>query len=368
MKRRLIKNFYVYPLFSLLFFVYVLYLVILPSSSIVITGAGSTFVYPLISKWSVEYRKFDPNIVINYQSIGSGGGIRLLINRTIDFGASDAPLSEEQRAQAKEVIHIPITLGAIVITYNLPGIEKRINLTGEIIADIYLGKIKTWSDKRIAEINPGVKLPDKGIVPIHRAEGSGTTYVFTQYLSKVSDEWKNTVGYGTSVQWPIGLGAVGNEGVASLIKQTSYSIGYVELSYALQVNLTYARIRNKYGKFVLPTPENVEEAASSFANILPRGEESWANVSIVDAPGENAYPITSFSYIIVYKDLSIIPGMKREKAEKLVDFLWWCIHDGQKYSLKLGYVPLPTEVMKINERSLMQITFGGSKILGGERA
>ncbi|MBO3801201.1 MAG: phosphate ABC transporter substrate-binding protein PstS [Thermoproteota archaeon] len=359
------KKFLRYLLFSFLIFVYVLYLAILPSSTLVINGAGSTFVYPLISKWSSEYRKVNPSMLISYQSIGSGGGIRLFINKTVDFGASDAPLNKQQMEVAKGVIHIPETLGAVVISYNLPNVNLRINLTGEVIADIYLGKITKWSDERIAKLNPGIKMPDEKIVVIHRAEGSGTTYVFTDYLSKVSKEWYSLVGRGTSVQWPIGLGAVGSEGVASLINQVSFSIGYIELSYAMQTNMTYAAIKNQYGNFVVPVPESVEEAASSLAKSLPKGNESWENVSLVDAPGKNAYPIVSFSYLLLYNDLSTLPGMNEKKAKDLVNFLWWCIHSGQNYSLSLGYVPLPPEVVKINEESIKMIKFKGINLIGG---
>jgi phosphate ABC transporter phosphate-binding protein len=367
MKRRSIaKKLPSYLLFSLLILVYALYLVILPSSTLVINGAGSTFVYPLISKWSSEYRKIDPSMIINYQSIGSGGGIRLFINKTVDFGASDAPLNKQQMEVAKGVIHIPETLGAVVMSYNLPNINLIINLTGEVIADIYLGKITRWSDKRITELNPGIKMPDEKIVVIHRAEGSGTTYVFTDYLSRVNNEWKSLVGRGTSVQWPTGLGAVGSEGVASLINQIKFSIGYIELSYALQTNMTYAAIRNQYGKFVIPAPENVKQAASNLARSLPKGNESWENVSLVDAPGENAYPIVSFSYILVYEELSLLHGMNERKAKDLVNFLWWCIHEGQNYSLSLGYVPLPPEVVRINEESIRMIKFKGISLMGGD--
>jgi phosphate ABC transporter phosphate-binding protein len=353
-----------YAIFSFLIFVYLLYFIVLPSSTLVITGAGSTFIYPLISKWSSEYKKIDPFMIINYQSIGSGGGIRLFLNKTIDFGASDAPLSKQQIKVAGEIIHLPVTLGAVVISYNLPNISSPINLTGEVIANIYLGKITKWSDKRITELNPGIRMPDEKIVVIHRAEGSGTTYVFTDYLSKVNNEWKLKVGQGTSVQWPTGLGAIGSEGVATLINQIKFSIGYIELSYALETNISYAAIRNQYGKFILPTPKNIKQAALTLIKTFPKGNESWENVSLVNAPGENDYPIVSFSYILIYKNLTKVPGMNEKKAKELVNFLWWSIHEGQNYSLALGYIPLPNEVIKINEESIRMIKYKGTN-LGG---
>ena len=331
---------------------------------ITLNGAGATFPYPLISRWSYEYNKINPRVQINYQSIGSGGGIKQTMAKTVSWGATDAPLKESEFAKMPGVLHIPETIGAVVIAYNLPGVGSGLRLSGEVIADIFLGKIRRWDDPRIAELNPGVALPDRDIIVVHRSDGSGTTYVFTDYLSSVSSEWSTRVGKGKSMNWPVGLGGKGNEGVAGLIRQNPYSIGYVELAYATTAKMTYAYVKNREGNFVEPTIETISAAAAGAAPAMPRGDESWSDVSIVNAPGNDSYPISSFTYLLVYKDLSVIPGMTEVRAKALVDFLNWVIHDGQEYSTALLYVPLPDEVVKLNEDTIKLINYNGKPLTG----
>ena len=332
------------------------------NQSVTINGAGATFPYPLLSTMTVEYNKIHPNIRIGYQSIGSGGGIRQLTEKTVDFAASDAPLNAKQRQAAFNTLHIPETIGSVVLTYNLPGVEKGLKITGPIIADIFLGKITKWNDPAIQNLNPDIKLPNSDIQVVHRSDGSGTTFIWTSYLSLVSPDWQSKVGSGTAVQWPAGLGSSGNEGVAGLVRGTQYTVGYVELAYALQNKMSYAFIQNKEGKFIEPTLGSTGAAVSSVAANLPRGDQSWENVSVLDASGADSYPIASFSYLLVYKDLSTVPSMNSEKAKALVDFLWWVVHDGQNYSSNLQYVPLPQTVVTIDEQTINSITFNGQPL------
>jgi phosphate ABC transporter phosphate-binding protein len=331
--------------------------------SITLTGAGATFPFPLLSTLTFEYNKIKPNIKFNYQSIGSGGGIRQHTEKTVDFGASDAPLTEKQREAAPNTLHIPETIGAVVMAYNIPNVPKGLKMTGQIIADIFLGKITKWNDPALKSLNPETQLPDKDILVVHRSDGSGTTFVFTDYLSKVSQEWESKVGKGTAVQWPVGLGSAGNEGVAGLVRGTSYTTGYVELAYALQNKMNYAFIQNKDGNFIEPTLETTSAAAAGVAPSLPKGDQSWVTVSIVNAPGTNSYPIASFTYLLVYKELSALPQMNKQRAQALVEFFWWIIHDGQKYAPDLEYVPLPQTVVALNERTIKSITFNSEPLL-----
>jgi len=333
------------------------------TKKISLSGAGATFPYPLISTMVVEYNKIRPDVQISYQSIGSGGGIRQHAEKTVDFGASDAPLNEKQREVAPNTLHIPITIGSVVLAYNLPGIPKGLKLTGEVIADIFLGKVTKWNDPAIQSLNPELNLPNKDILVVHRSDGSGTTFVWTGYLSTVSQEWKTKVGQGTAVQWPTGLGAAGNEGVAAVIRGTEYTVGYVELAYALQNKMSYAYIKNREGRSIEPTLGTVAAAAASSAQTLPKGEESWAQVSLLNAPGADSYPISSFSYLLVYKELSTLSTMTKEKAQALVEFLWWATHDGQKYAPALEYVPLPQEVIAVNDVTIKSITYNGEPLL-----
>ncbi|MBI1737683.1 MAG: phosphate ABC transporter substrate-binding protein PstS [Acidobacteria bacterium] len=301
-----------------------------------LTGAGATFPYPIYSKWFDEYRKVKPNIQINYQSIGSGGGIRQITSGTVDFGASDGPMSDEQLAQSKvAILHFPTVLGADVPTYNIPGVSVELNFSRDALAGIFLGRIKKWNDPAITKHNPKVSLPNENIVVVRRSDGSGTTYIWTDFLSKISDEWKNEVGKGTSVNWPVGLGGKGNEGVSGLVKQTPNSIGYVELVYALQSNLFYGRVQNAAGEFVKADLASTTAAAAGAAKSMPAD----FRVSITNAPGKTAYPIASFTWLLV-------PGNIQDSAKKAVikDFLKWMATDGQKYTEPLGYAPLPKEV------------------------
>ncbi|MEM2933770.1 MAG: phosphate ABC transporter substrate-binding protein PstS [Methanocellales archaeon] len=323
-----------------------------------INGAGASFPYPLLSKWCFEYSKIKPNVQINYQSIGSGGGIRQITERTVDFGASDAPLSDAQYANLTGILHIPETIGAVVIAYNVPNITTGLNLTGDVIADIFLGKITKWSDPRIANLNPGVNFPDHEISVAHRSDGSGTTFVFSDYLSTINQEWREKVGKGTALNWPTGIGGKGNEGVAGIISQNPYSIGYLELAYAKIQKIPYAKVKNQEGYFIEPSLESTHAAAAGAAPKLPKGHESWSKVSIVNAPGAGSYPIASFTYLLVYKDQG-----DQAKGKALAEFLWWAIHEGQNYSSELLYVPLPQEVVKLNEEAIKLMNYKGEAFI-----
>ena len=326
--------------------------------TVTLNGAGATFPYPLISKWSSEYNKIKTNIQINYQSVGSGAGIKQITARTVDFGASDAPLSEQEYKNVTGILQIPESIGAVVVAYNLPGIQKGVKLSGDVVADIFLGKITKWNDPRITSLNPGTQFPAKDIIVAHRSDGSGTTFVFTDYVSAVSPDWKSMVGKGKSVNWQVGLGGKGNEGVAGLLNQNPYTIGYIELAYAKLQNIPYAYIKNKAGKFIEPTLETTASAAAGAVPTLPAGDASWSSVSIVDAPGDNSYPISSFTYLLVYKDQADIT-----KGKALAEFLWWAVHDGQKYSSELLYVPLPDEVVSLNERTIKLMNYNGQPLI-----
>ncbi len=345
--------------------------------AITINGAGATFPFPLIDTWRVEYQSVNPSISINYQSIGSGGGVRQFTERTVEFGASDAPLTQEEiQALASTPVHIPETIGSVVASYNLPGIDKGLKLTGPVLADIFAGKITRWDDQRIRELNPDLSLPAAEIIVVHRSDGSGTTFIWTSYLSQVSQEWNQTIGAGKSVQWTVGLGASGNEGVSNTILSTPNSIGYVELTYALTTDMDYASLMNREGNFVEPTLESTQAAAqaaivmnntastngtSSAAVGLPAGDQSWTHVSLLNAPGANSYPIASFSYILLYKELSTnIDSM--DKAQALAQFINWAITEGQQFASPLHYVPLPDSVVQHNQQTLRSLTFNGQPV------
>jgi phosphate transport system substrate-binding protein len=324
------------------------------ASNVNLNGAGATFPFPLYSKWMFEYNKVNPNIRINYQSIGSGGGIRQISDRTVDFGASDAPMTDEQLAKAPaKLVHIPTTLGAVVVTYELPG-NPKLKLTPEVLAGIYLGQITTWNDKRVVELNSGVNLPAQPITVAHRSDGSGTTAVFTDYLCKVSPTWNAKVGKGTSVMWPVGLGGKGNEGVTGQVKTTPGSLGYVELAYAVENKLPYASIRNLAGTFVEPSIDSIVAAAASLASTIPAD----FRVSITNAPGPQSYPLASFTYLLVYEDMP-----DHTKAEALAKFIWWAEHDGQKFSGPLRYAPLPPELVTKVEAKLKTLRSAGQPLL-----
>ena len=312
-----------------------------------LTGAGSTFDNPAFSKWFYDYAQ-KTGVRVNYQSIGSGGGIRQLTEGTVDFAASDAPMTDDQISKAKgPVLQLPVVIGALAVTYNVPGVQQQLKLTGDVLADIYLGKITRWNDARLAALNAGVKLPATDILVVHRSDASGTSYIFTDYLSAVSPSWKSGPGKGTDVSWPAGLGGKGNEGVAGQVKQTPGTIGYVELAYAKQNKLPYARMRNAAGVFLEPTLEGTTAAAASAASKLTADTDF--RISIVNAPGKDAYPIASFSWILLYKNQS-----DAVKGKALVDLINWCVTAGQPESATLDYAPLPANVVKIEQAQLKQ--------------
>jgi phosphate transport system substrate-binding protein len=319
-----------------------------------LTGAGATFPYPLYSKWFSDYAA-KTGVKINYQSIGSGGGIRQLTEQTVDFGASDAPMTDEELAKAKggPILHIPTVLGADVVTYNVPGVTQTLKLTGELIADIFLGRVTKWNDSRIAALNPGAALPARDVLVVHRSDGSGTTYIFTDYLSAVSSAWRQAVGKGKEVKWPVGLGAKGNEGVAGQVKQTPGTIGYVELVYAKQNNLPVAAVRNAAGSFVTPSIEAVTAAAAGVAEKLPANTDY--RLSIVNAPGASAYPISSFTWLLVYQNQA-----DPEKGRKLVDFLKWALHEGEQSASALDFAPLPPALTARLDSTIASIRVGAT--------
>jgi phosphate transport system substrate-binding protein len=322
------------------------------SSEIRIQGAGATFPNPIYQKWFSEYNKANPGVKFDYQSIGSGGGIKQISEKTVDFGGSDAPMKDEDLGKVQgQILHIPTVLGAVVITYNIPGVSSELKFTPDAIAGIYLGKIKKWNDPAIASANEGVTLPANDITVVHRSDGSGTTYVFTDYLSKVSPEWKNGPGTGPSPSWPAGLGAKGNEGVTGQVKQSPNSIGYVELIYAEQNKLPAAAIKNAAGEWVKPSLDSTSAAAAGAA--IPDD----LRVSITNAPGAGAYPISSFTYLLVYKEQA-----DQAKGKALVDFIWWATHDGEKMAKDMSYAPLPAEVVKKAEEKIKSITYQGKPL------
>ncbi len=315
------------------------------AAPVLINGAGATFPYPIYSKWFDVYSKINPEVRFNYQSIGSGGGIKQITAKTVDFGASDGPMTQEQLAEAPgRIYHIPTVMGAVVVTYNVAGVEKGLKLTPDVIADIFLGKITDWNDARIKASNPDVKLPSQAIVVIHRSDGSGTSYIFTDYLSNVSGAWKSKVGKGTSVNWPTGLGGKGNEGVAGLVKQTDGSIGYVEFSYAIKNDLGYAYVQNQSGKFIEPSLESISKAAEGVT--IPAD----FRVSLVNSANAAAYPISGFTWLLIYKKMD-----DAVKGKAIVEFIRWAIHDGQKYTEALYYAPLPKAVVSMIDAKLDQV-------------
>ncbi len=319
----------------------------------VVQGAGATFPYPLYSKWMSEYQKVQPSVNVNYQSIGSGGGIKQILEGTVDFGATDAPMTAQERAKAKSpIFHLPVTLGSVVVSYNVPGVSASLKLTPEVLSGIFMGQITKWNDARLTGINPGVSLPATPITVAYRSDGSGTTAVFTEYLAKVSVDWKSKVGVGKSVKFPVGLGGKGNEGVTGLVKTTPGAIGYLELAYAKQNKLPVASIRNKAGKFITPSPEATTSAAT--------GNEIPADLcmSITDSNGAKDYPIASYSYILVYEN-----AKDPVKGKAVADYLWWAIHDGQKFAAALDYAPLPKDVLPKVEAKLKSLKANGQILI-----
>jgi phosphate transport system substrate-binding protein len=317
------------------------------AQTVLINGAGATFPYPIYSKWFSEYNKLHPTVQINYQSIGSGGGIRQITNQTVFFGATDGPMTNDQLLAApSKILHFPTVLGAVVPVYNIPGVTAELKFTGPVLVDIFLGKVTKWNDPEIAKLNPGVNLPGADITVVHRSDGSGTTYIWVDYLAKVSEEWKTKVGVATAVNWPSGVGGKGNEGVAGLVQQTPGSIGYVELIYALQNKISYGSVQNMAGEFVRASVQSVTAAAAAAAGKMPAD----FRVSITNAEGMGVYPISSFTWLLLYES-----PKDKVQSKTVVDFVKWALTDGQKFCAELGYAPLPDPVVKLELAALAKV-------------
>jgi phosphate transport system substrate-binding protein len=318
------------------------------SGTVQISGAGATFPYPLYSKWFAEYNKLHPGVQINYQSVGSGGGIRQLMNETVFFGATDGPMTEEQLAASPgPILHLPTVLGAVVPVYNIPTFQGELRFSGPVLADIFLGRITKWNDAALVKLNPGVTLPGSDITVVHRSDGSGTTYIWVDYLSKVSPEFKSKVGVNTSVSWPTGVGGKGNEGVSGLVTQAPGSLGYVELVYALQSKIPYGAVQNAEGQFVKASVEAVTAAAAGAAPTMPAD----FRVSITNAPGATSYPISSFTWLLLYEN-----PKDKAQAKVMVDFVRWALSEGQAFASELGYAQLPPEVVKQELAALEKVS------------
>jgi phosphate transport system substrate-binding protein len=317
------------------------------SGTIHLNAAGATFPYPIYNRWFTEYNQLHPNVMINYQSIGSGGGIKQVSDGTVDFGASDGPMSDQQLADAKvKVMHVPTVLGAVVPVYNVPGVSATLNFAGDVIADIYLGKISKWNDPRLVKDNPGVNLPNQQILPVYRSDGSGTTYIFTDYLSKVNPDWVAKVGKGTSVKWTAGVGAKGNEGVSGMVRQTPGAFGYVELIYALQNKMAYGAVKNQAGKFLQGSADGVTAAAAAAAQTMPADYR----VSITNAPGDTSYPISSFTWLLIPTQFA-----DPAKGTAVKDFLTWMLEHGESEATGMGYAPLPAQVQAMVRNTITTI-------------
>lgn len=317
------------------------------AQTVQINGAGATFPYPIYSKWFAEYNRLNPNVQINYQSLGSGAGIRQLTSKTVFFGASDQPMTPEQmQAAPGRVVHLPTVLGAVVPVYNIPGVTQELKFTGPVLADIFLGKITKWNDPAIASLNQGVKLPAADIVVVHRSEGSGTTYIWVDYLSKVSPEFRKTVGVAASVKWPTGVGSKGNEGIAGMVSQTPGALGYIELLWALQNKIAFGAVQNSSGAFLRASVESVTAAAAAAVAAMPAD----FRVSITNPPGKDAYPIASFTWLLVYEN----PDNKPQ-AKIMMEFMKWALTDGQKFAKELGYAPLPQALVDLELKALQRI-------------
>lgn len=319
----------------------------LAAQTVKITGAGATFPYPIYSKWFSEYNKLHPNVEINYQSIGSGGGVQQLTRQTVFFGASDYPLTPEQlQAAPGKVLHFPTVLGAVVPIYNLPGVSGELKFTGPLLADIFLGKVTKWNDQAIAKVNPGVTLPNTDITVVHRSDGSGTTYIFVDFMAKTSPEWKKRVGVAGSVNWPVGVGAKGNEAVAGMVKQTPGALGYTEPAYATENKIAFGSVQNAAGKFIKASAASVTAAAAAAVKQMPAD----FRVSITNPPGDDVYPLSSFTWLLMYEN-----PKDKALAKTMVDFTKWALSDGQKYAADLGYAPLPKVVVDLELKSLATV-------------
>jgi phosphate transport system substrate-binding protein len=324
-----------------------------------LTGAGATFPFPLYSKMFSEYAKAGCKVQVNYQSVGSGAGKTQFLQQTVDFGASDAPMSDDElgKSKAGAILHIPATLGAVAISYNLPslGADTHLKFSGTLIADIFLGKVKSWDDPEIAKLNAGVTLPKKGITVVHRSDGSGTSAIFTNYLKVVSTEWKDKVGAGSTVNWPVGVGGKGNEGVASAVRTTEGSIGYNELAYVLANKIQHGMVQSKDGEYLLPTLETAKANAQNYASV-----PDDLRFYVVNSPGKDSYPITGYSWILVYEQ-----QRDANQGQALANLLWWMVHDGQQYASTLSYVPLPANIVQKNEEKIKKMQCGGSPCYKG---
>jgi phosphate transport system substrate-binding protein len=327
----------------------------LDTPTVTLHGAGATFPAPLYERWAAEFASVDPRARINYQPVGSGQGIRQILDRTTDFGATDSPLTDEQLARANaKILHVPMTVGAVAVTYNLPGLAAPLRIDGNVLAAIFLGEVTRWNDPRLAAQNPGAALPDRAIAVVHRADGSGTSAVFTSYMTQANDVWASRVGSSTTVAWPVGVGAKGSDGIANYVRTTEGAIGYLELVYATRAKLGVASMGNRRGNFVLPSRATTSAAAESVRDRIPDD----LRLSLVDADGDDAYPIAAFSYIVVYED-------QRDPVEgaQLARFLWWCIHEGQRSAAALEYAPLPAPVVRKAEEQLRALQAGGTPLL-----
>jgi phosphate transport system substrate-binding protein len=312
-----------------------------------INGAGATFPSPIYSKWFDEYNKMHPNVQINYQPVGSGAGIRQISNQTVFFGATDGPMTNDQLLAAPaKILHFPTVLGAVVPVYKIPNVNAALKFNGPVLGDIFLGKITKWNDPAIVKLNPGMNLPNTDITVVHRSDGSGTTYIWADYLAKVSPEWKTRVGVGTSPNWPVGVGGKGNEGVAGLVTQTPGSIGYVELIFALQNKISYGQVQNMDGEFVSASVESVTLAAAAAAAKMPPD----FRVSITNAPGKGVYPISSFTWLLLYES-----PKDKAQTKTMLEFMKWALNDGQKFAAELGYAPLPASVVQLEMAALAKI-------------
>jgi phosphate ABC transporter phosphate-binding protein len=330
---------------------------------VTLDGAGASFPFPLLEEMMKAYENVRSNVQVNYNPSGSGAGITALTDKIVDFAGSDAPLSASEAEKAPNVLHIPETIGSIAVAYNINGVSSGLKLNGQVVADIFQGKITKWNDPAITKLNPGVTLPAETINVVRRSDSSGTTFIFTGYLSASSSSWKNALGQAKTVEWPTGIGSQGNQGVAQTVSTTANSIGYVELAYALKTGMTYAAIQNPSGNYVMPTLASTTAAAQARASSgLPAGDASWSSVNLLNANDADAYPIVGFSYLLVYKELSDIPGMTQARANELVDFLWYIVHDGQGLANQVDYAPLPANVVAINSATIQSITFDGKPV------
>jgi phosphate transport system permease protein/phosphate transport system substrate-binding protein len=331
---------------------------------VTLTGAGATLSYPLLSVVAGKFQSDHPGITINYEPIGSIAGISQFIVRTVDFAATYPPMTQQQRNIAPGIpLHIPEAISVVVVAYNVPGLTDRLKLTGNVTADIFLGKIKMWTDPEITVLNPGQTFPDKPINTWHMSEAEGTTFVFTSYLSSVSPTFRDKLGFGTSVPWTIGVSVPTDAGVASLMQSTPYSVGYMELSYALQTSLSYAALQNSQGNYIVPSSSSAGPAEQQLKRDLPSASQDWSDVNLLNEPGADAYPLVTFTYLLVYQNFSIQSSMDLAKAKALASFLWYLVHDGQSLGAPLGYVPLPANVVAIDETGIKSIVFQGQQLI-----